>query len=86
MTPIEKIVALLSLMPEVVIAEVLVPELRGTGWSSKPREGYALADDVPVLELGNFLDAGQCMVARETIPDEKEIEREHVLSHPLRAK
>jgi len=26
MTPIEKIVALLSLMPDVVIAEVLVPE------------------------------------------------------------
>jgi len=25
---------------------VLVPDLRGTGWSSKPREGYALADDV----------------------------------------
>lgn len=25
---------------------VLAPDLRGTGWSSKPREGYALADDV----------------------------------------
>ena len=32
MTPIEKIVALLSLMPEVVIAEVLVPELLGAHW------------------------------------------------------
>lgn len=25
---------------------VLAPDLRGTGWSSKPREGYALEDDV----------------------------------------
>jgi pimeloyl-ACP methyl ester carboxylesterase len=25
---------------------VLAPDLRGTGWSSKPREGYALDDDV----------------------------------------
>jgi pimeloyl-ACP methyl ester carboxylesterase len=24
---------------------LLVPDLRGTGWSSKPREGYSLADD-----------------------------------------
>lgn len=27
-------------------SRVLVPDLRGTGWSTKPREGYALTDDV----------------------------------------
>ncbi|MCA9682437.1 MAG: alpha/beta hydrolase, partial [Myxococcales bacterium] len=37
---------------------VLAPDLRGTGWSSKPREGYALADDVAdVLALIDAIDA-----------------------------
>lgn len=36
---------------------VLVPDLRGTGWSSKPREGYALDDDVAdVLALIDAID------------------------------
>ena len=35
---------------------VLVPDLRGTGFSSKPREGYALEDDVnDVLALADEL-------------------------------
>lgn len=36
---------------------VLAPDLRGTGWSSKPREGYSLEDDVnDVVQLIDALE------------------------------